>query len=331
MRVGINPQNHKDINFSVNSHRVIIPVYIPNLEGYFKDSLNVLKVCLESLLKTINSDTRISIISNASCVEVNEYIQSIFEEKKIDRAIFNKENVGKMNAIISETRSCFEEFITYSDADVFFDKGWLKETFEIFRDIPKAGFVSMNPTPRHYGYSNSTILSNLFLFFKKAKKTNEVCDFEDLLHFHRSIGKDKNHTREMYDLDIHSIIVKGKKIIIGAGHFCCTIRKKPTLKYVPLDYSKKGVSGGSEAKYLDEPFDKTGLLRLSSSKAYVWHMGNVLEKEWVEEKLTDLKNYKEESFTFNIIPLRNTSLKNRIIPYFLIKRTIPFLKKIKLL
>ena len=39
-----------------------------------------------------------------------------------------------MNAIITETRASYEEFITYADADVFFDKGWLKETFEIFKN-----------------------------------------------------------------------------------------------------------------------------------------------------------------------------------------------------
>lgn len=331
MRIGINPNNHKNIDFSKKNHRVIIPVYIPNFEDYFKDALNVLKVCINSLLATINSDVAITIISNASCSEVNEYIEKLFATKKIDKAVFNTENVGKMNAIVSETRASFEDFITYSDADVFFDKGWLKETYEIFKVIPNAGFVSMNPTPNNYSYCNSTLLSNFLLFLKKKTFTKDVCSFDDLLHFNTSIGKDKKFTKKKYNSRIFLINKKNKKVILGAGHFCCTIRKKPTLNYIPMEYSKKGISGGSEAKYLDEPFDKTGLLRLSSLNSYVWHMGNVLENEWAEKKMNSLINFKEESFTFNSISSRNKTLFNKIVPYKLIKYTIPLLKKIKLL
>lgn len=329
MRIGINPNNHKNIDLSMKGHRVIIPVYIPNFEGYFKDSLNVFKICIESLTKTINSDIAVTVISNGSCLEVNNYITDLYEANKIDKAVFNKENIGKMNAIMSETRACFEDFITYSDADVFFDKGWLKETFEIFKTIPKAGFVSLNPTPGHFSYSNSTLLSNINFFFKKSKITKEVCNFEDLLHFNTSIGKDLDFTEKKYNSKIYSIEKGNKRVILGAGHFCCTIRRNPTLKYVPLEYSKKGVSGGSEAKYLDEPFDKTGLLRLSSTKAFVWHMGNILENSWAREKIKSLETFKEQDFSFNLIPEKSTTLINRLVPYFIIKRTVGVLKKIK--
>ena len=53
MRVGSNPHKDKPQDESVYSHQVIIPVYIPNQEEYFKDSFKIFKLCIESLFATI--------------------------------------------------------------------------------------------------------------------------------------------------------------------------------------------------------------------------------------------------------------------------------------
>ena len=326
MRIGSNPISNKIISINEASHRVIIPIYIPNNEGYFKDSFNVLKVCIESLLCTINKDTVVSLISNGSTKEVNDYLTDLYFKGKIDRVIFNKENVGKMNAIIAETRASFEEFITYSDADVFFDKGWLFQTFQMFKNIPQAGFVSMNPTPNNYSHADSTIITNFRQVIFNKKKVNEFCSFEDLEHFHRSVGRDISFTKKMID-DKILCVKSDENYIIGAGHFCCTIKKSPTLRYVPKEKTYIAASGGSESIYLDIPFDKTGLWRLSSPKAFVWHMGNVLEKEWTEEKLKTIANFKESDFSFHNINIKNKKKLVDFIPYFLKSKVASLLKK----
>lgn len=326
MRIGSNPNVNKSISVNDASHRVIIPIYIPNNEGYFKDSFNVLKVCIESLLLTINKDTAVSLISNGSSEEVNNYINDLYLNGKIDRAIFNKDNVGKMNAIIAETRASFEEFITYSDADVFFDKGWLFQTFQMFKKIPQAGFVSMNPTPNNYSHADSTVISNFWQAIFDKKKVSEVCAFDDLKHFHSSIGRDLSFTNDMFESYI-LCTKSNENYIVGAGHFCCTIRKSPTLKYVPKEKSYIGVSGGSEAVYLDIPFDKTGLWRLSSPRAYVWHMGNILEKDWAEEKLNIISNFKESEFYFHNLPLNNKLKIVNFLPYFFRSKIATLVKK----
>ena len=51
MRVGFNPNKDKNLVRSDYYHKIIIPVYIPNFEGYFKDSFRIFKICLESLYK----------------------------------------------------------------------------------------------------------------------------------------------------------------------------------------------------------------------------------------------------------------------------------------
>ena len=57
MRLGFNPHKDKIQEVSDYGHQVVIPVYIPNQEGYFKDSFTILKLCLNSLFKTSHIQT----------------------------------------------------------------------------------------------------------------------------------------------------------------------------------------------------------------------------------------------------------------------------------
>ena len=52
MRIGFNPNKDKIKEVDEYFHQVIIPVYIPNKHGYFKDSFQILVHSLESLFKT---------------------------------------------------------------------------------------------------------------------------------------------------------------------------------------------------------------------------------------------------------------------------------------
>ena len=74
MRVGTNPNKINDTITSDHLHQVIIPLYIPNQEGYFKDVFEIFKLCLESLLLTVHNKTRITIYNNNSHLDVKKYI-----------------------------------------------------------------------------------------------------------------------------------------------------------------------------------------------------------------------------------------------------------------
>jgi hypothetical protein len=50
MRIGSNPEKTNNSIILDNYHRIVIPVYIPNFEGYFKDAFEIFKLCLDSLL-----------------------------------------------------------------------------------------------------------------------------------------------------------------------------------------------------------------------------------------------------------------------------------------
>ena len=83
MRIGFNPHKDKIQVASDYFHQVIIPVYIPNQEGYFKDSFAILKLCLESLFKTIHEKTFVTIVNNGSDISVANYLDLLLKENKI--------------------------------------------------------------------------------------------------------------------------------------------------------------------------------------------------------------------------------------------------------
>ena len=67
MRVGFNPHKDQEESISEYFHQVIVPVYIPNFEGYFKDSFIIFKLCLQSIFDTTHNKTFITIVNNGSC------------------------------------------------------------------------------------------------------------------------------------------------------------------------------------------------------------------------------------------------------------------------
>ena len=84
MRIGFNPNKDKIKKPDGYFHQVIIPVYIPNNQGYFKDSFQILLNCLESLFKTSHPETYFTIVNNGSCKEVVTYLNQLFNNNKIN-------------------------------------------------------------------------------------------------------------------------------------------------------------------------------------------------------------------------------------------------------
>ena len=62
---------------------MIIPVYIPNQEGYFKDAFSIFKLCLESLFKTCHAKTFITLVNNGSCNEVKDFLDYLLFKSQL--------------------------------------------------------------------------------------------------------------------------------------------------------------------------------------------------------------------------------------------------------
>lgn len=305
MRIGTNPAKTNNKIEAKSYHRIIIPVFIPNLdEDYFIQSLVILKLTIESILKSIHSKTRISIFNNGSCEAVSQYLEKIFEaEASIDQFINNKENVGKINAIYAVVKSNIEPLFTITDADVLFKRGWQQEVEKVFEHFPKAGIVS--PVPFSTLYSSDLARMNLWEGLVRSKlHSTPVPNPNGLKHFEKSIGRamfKEIHYQQFITLE-HS----GKKAVLGSGHFVCTVRAQ-VFQMAPTSPTTYKMGGEVMADYFDKPNRDAGFLRLATLGNYAYHIGNRMES-WLEKEVQMLKETNSndvqinEQIDFNVKP-----------------------------
>lgn len=271
MRIGLNPYKNQLLDMAEYSHQVIIPVFIPNQEGYFKDSFAIFKLCLESLFKTIHANTFITIVNNGSCSEVRHFIDALLANHQIHEVI-HTDNIGKLNAIYKGLVGNKIALVTISDADVLFANHWQSETVTIFNKFPKAGVVGLVPQFSMFKSNcENVILSNIFsskLKFLPAKNPEAMVKFYDSIGWERDYNQD--YLRFVLGLEADDDL----KVLIGSGHFVATY-KRTAFDSIHLysDYKM----GGKALNYLDVQPLRTNHWRLTTYDNFAYHMGNVAE------------------------------------------------------
>ncbi|HSD07365.1 glycosyltransferase family 2 protein [Flavobacterium sp.] len=301
MRVGFNPYKDQENGDSYFSHQVIIPVYIPNLEGYFKDSFTILKLCLESLFSTVHGKTFITIVNNGSGDFVKDYLDELLSEGKIQELI-HTENIGKLNAILKGLVGNNIELVTISDSDVLFLPNWQNETIKVFTAIPKTGVVGIVP---QFGMFKSNCGNVLFdTIFSPRLRFIPVKNKEALIRFYDSIGWDRNYNQDYLEYNLGLKINDDLNVLIGSGHFVATY-KKDIFEEITTYIGFK--MGGSSEGYLDEALLKKDYWRLTTEDNYAFHMGNTLE-EWMTIPKKLGKEVEEPNYNFE---------KNKKISHFL--------------
>lgn len=280
MRVGFNPHKDKVESDSRYLHQVIIPVYIPNEEGYFGDSITIFKYCLQSLFKTCHEKTFFTIVNNGSCQKVLDYCNQLLFEKKIHE-IIHTSNIGKLNAVLKGVTGHNIPLVTIADADVLFLTHWQNETNNVFARFPKAGVVGIVPQFKQFEGGSVNVIREMF--FSRKLRFTDVKNPLALIQFYKSIGWDDDYNKD-YLLKNLTIASKGYFAIVGSGHFVATYRRDLFDKIITFNEAKMGA--GSE-KYLDDLPLKQGLWRLTTANNHAFHMGNVKES-WMEEELKKL-------------------------------------------
>lgn len=287
MRIGTNPMNEQELVITNAYHRIIMPVFIPELKGYYQESFEVLNLSCTSLFQSIHYETLVTIINNNSCKTVTNYLRRLLEEKKIDQLIEFKENKGKVDPVVAVMRSCQEELITVTDCDVLFKTGWQSAVEEVFIKIPHVGMVSPIPAPSVNKYYSAW--SWYAGITKKHIYKLRETDDESISLFNKSIGLN----RELTEIEKHpvAIEIRGYKAVIGAGHFCSTFNKN-VIKYIPNKSS--GIHfKGAEEKFLDKPVQDGGFLRLATNEGWVFHMGNSFESWMLQVSENNVKTTEE--------------------------------------
>jgi len=334
MRIGYNPLRNELHQPSDCIHQVIVPVYIPNAEGYFKDGLQILDLCLQSLFKTSHSKTFFTIINNGSSAEVAAYLDGLLKKGHIHELIHTI-NCGKLNAVLKGLSGNSFPLITIADSDVLFLNNWQHETYRVFDAFPKAGAVCPTPSSKSYKTYTYNIWSELF--FSKLLSFTKVKNPDALQAFADSIGNPEFYNQ--FHKTLYLTVTNHEKnttAVVGAGHFLVTY-KNEVFEKLPVKYSNFKLGGDSEKNILDLPVVQKGLWRLSTHDNFAFHMGNTYE-DWMETAFSKIQNDDAEpGFSFQYKETKISRLyflmtyrlfaklmsKKKIVQQFLIRKGLP--------
>ena len=145
MRKGQNPAKFvKDV---ARPERITVALlnYIPFLSGFYAETLDVLKVSLESMRKDAGLPFDLMVFDNGSCPEVRDFLVKEKEEGRIQYLILAEKNMGKGGAWNVILAGAPGEIIAYTDSDVLFSPNWLKRSVEILETFPNVGMVTARP------------------------------------------------------------------------------------------------------------------------------------------------------------------------------------------
>src|ERR1035437_884488 len=141
-RIGQNPTKWLKEVYQPKPVTLCTAVHIPALEGYWAQSLEVLDLCLTSMVRTAGPDAELMVMDNGSCREVCDHLQKKKDEGVITYLLLSRQNLGKVGAWNLLFTAAPGEYIAYCDSDVLFLQGWLEETMEVARAFPEAGIVT---------------------------------------------------------------------------------------------------------------------------------------------------------------------------------------------
>jgi len=252
------------------------------MEGYYRYRLDVLKACLESILKNTEGAYDLLVFDNGSCPEVVNYLQTLHQAGKIDFLLLSAKNLGKIGALQVMFNAAPGELIAYCDDDILFYPGWLAAHLEVLETYPNVGMVSGVPVRNASNYaflSNRAYIDGSLegLQVEWAHWIPEEWERDWAL----STGRDPDtHLDETRDQEDVRLVLQGVPAYASANHYQYLAPRQVLLKAMPATWTGKLMGHMID---LDEAVDGQGCLRLSTTERYTRHIGNVISPEFADE------------------------------------------------
>ena len=288
MRKGQNPAKFvKDV---AHPERITVALlnYIPFLSGFYAETLDVLKVCMESMRKDAGLSFDLMVFDNGSCAEARDFLVHEKEDGRIQYLILSEKNVGKGGAWNVILAGAPGEIIAYTDSDVLFSPKWLSRSVEILETFPNVGMVTARPFRTPPELYESTLK---WAWGHAQVEEGQFIPWETFLEFNLSLGQTELDNRKIYEATRDwKIIYKGVTAMAGASHWQFTAYKSTLQQFLPFDMDKPM----GQVRQLDNRMNDAGLLRLMVSDPLAMNMSNTLG--YLRGELTGGSTKKSVSF-----------------------------------
>jgi len=273
MRYGQNPARYIESVAQPADLTITVVNFIPYLSGYYEQSLDVLKTCLNSIRANTPQPYDLMVFDNHSCIEVREFLSEIQKQGKIDYLVHSEQNIGKMGAWNFMFGATQGNFVAFADADILFRPGWLEKSLDLMNAFPNVGMVTARPLRVPSEFSLNTLAWG-------TENTNleegEFQSWDDYWEHTRSLGLSEGDARRKFSEGVdYRLSLQGQQAYVGAAHFQFLAPRDVLKKILPIP-STQPMRGDRE---LDIAVDGLGYLRLTTVDAFVQHMGNHLPND----------------------------------------------------
>lgn len=272
MRVGQNPAKYvKDVAKPARVTAAVLN-YIPFQSGFYSETLDVLKICLQSLRDGAKIPFDLMVFDNGSCPEVKEFLLNEQAEGRIQYLILSEKNLGKGGAWNMILSGAPGEIIAYTDSDALFYEGWLEKSLELLETFPNVGMVTARPFRTNPDFITSTVAWGEKTETVKYE-SGDFIPFEVFREFDLSLGQSEEEIKQHYETSTdHRLTYMGVSAIAGASHWQFVAKKEVLAKFLPFDMDRPM----GQVKQLDQRMNEAGYLRLMPTEPYAMNMSNTL-------------------------------------------------------
>lgn len=270
MRIGMNP-NAQIMLPPLPAIVAAVITHLPNRKGYHEHRFEVIQRCLSSMLDNAYRQIPLYIWDNGSDTRFRSWLT---KELKPDYLMLSP-NIGKASARTAILRTFPNDTVVcMSDDDIYYEPGWLSSQLDLLYTYPNVGMVSGCPvrTQARWGVESTLKWAQDRAQLTMGRFIPDEWEYD----FCRSIGRDiHQHMQDSANDRDYLVKYQGSEAYAMAHHMqflgfagrlgCLGLWTNQAMR---------------AEQHFDVAVDRLGLLRLTTTKRYTWHMGNVLEKAY---------------------------------------------------